>query len=42
MGNITLTLDDGLIKRLKKIAVEKDTTLTGNDKRIFTGYSPQR
>ena len=34
MGNITLTLDDRLIKRLKMIAVENDTTLTG----MIRGY----
>ena len=27
--NITLTLDDKLVKEVRKIAVEKDTTLTG-------------
>jgi hypothetical protein len=27
--NITLTLDDRLIKEVRKIAVERDTTLTG-------------
>lgn len=27
--NITLTLDDGLVKEVRKIAVEQDTTLTG-------------
>mgnify|MGYP006304781665 CR=1 FL=1 len=34
MGNITMTLDDGLIKRVKKIAVEKGTSLTG----MIRGY----
>ncbi|MFW5711642.1 MAG: DUF6364 family protein [bacterium] len=34
MGNITMTLDDELIKRVKKIAVEQDTTLTG----MIRGY----
>lgn len=29
MANITMTLDDELIKKVKKIAVEKNTTLTG-------------
>jgi len=27
--NITLSLDDKLVKEVRKIAVEKDTTLTG-------------
>ena len=27
--NITLTLDDKLVKEVRKIAVEQDTTLTG-------------
>jgi hypothetical protein len=27
--NITLTLDDDLVKQVRKIAVERDTTLTG-------------
>jgi len=27
--NITLSLDDNLVKEVRKIAVEKDTTLTG-------------
>ena len=27
--NITLTLDDRLVKEVRKIAVERDTTLTG-------------
>lgn len=27
--NITLSLDDDLVKELRKIAVERDTTLTG-------------
>jgi hypothetical protein len=27
--NITLSLDDRLVKEVRKIAVEKDTTLTG-------------
>ena len=29
MANITMTLEDGIIKKVKKIAVEKNTTLTG-------------
>ena len=29
MSNITMTLDDEIIKKVKKIAVEKNTTLTG-------------
>lgn len=29
MSNITMTLDDDVIKKVKKIAVEKNTTLTG-------------
>ena len=27
--NITLSLDDELVKKVRKIAVERDTTLTG-------------
>jgi hypothetical protein len=27
--NITLSLDEGLVKTVRKIAVERDTTLTG-------------
>jgi predicted transcriptional regulator len=27
--NVTLSLDDKLVKRVRKIAVEQDTTLTG-------------
>jgi predicted transcriptional regulator len=27
--NVTVTLDDDLVKKLRKIAVERDTTLTG-------------
>ena len=27
--NITLTLEDDLVKRVRKIAVDRDTTLTG-------------
>ena len=27
--NVTLTLDDQLVKEIRKIAVERDTTLTG-------------
>ena len=27
--NITLTLDDDLVKQVRRIAVERDTTLTG-------------
>ena len=27
--NITLSLDDGLVKEVRKIAVDQDTTLTG-------------
>ncbi len=29
MSNITMTLDDEIIIKVKKIAVEKNTTLTG-------------
>ena len=29
MSNITITLDDEIIKKVKKNAVEKNTTLTG-------------
>jgi predicted transcriptional regulator len=27
--NVTLTLDDDLVKKVRKIAVDRDTTLTG-------------
>jgi len=27
--NVTLTLDDNLVRQVRKIAVERDTTLTG-------------
>jgi predicted transcriptional regulator len=27
--NVTLTLDDNLVKQIRRIAVERDTTLTG-------------
>ena len=29
MSNITMTLDDDILKKVKKIVVEKNTTLTG-------------
>lgn len=29
VSNITMTLDDEVLKKVKKIAVEKNTTLTG-------------
>ena len=29
MSNITMTLDDELIMKVKRIAIEKNTTLTG-------------
>ncbi len=29
MSNITMTLDDKIIKKVKKIAIEQNTTLTG-------------
>ena len=29
MANITMSIDDGLLKKARKIAVEKDTSLTG-------------
>ena len=29
MSNITMTLDDEVIRKVKRIAVEKNTTLTG-------------
>jgi len=28
MSNITLSVDDGIIKKVRKIAIEKNTTLT--------------
>ena len=27
--NVTLSLDDDLVKKMRKIAIERDTTLTG-------------
>jgi alpha-galactosidase len=27
--NVTMTLDDDLVKKVRKVAVERDTTLTG-------------
>ena len=28
MGNITLTVDEGVVKKVRRVALEKDTTLT--------------
>lgn len=39
MSNITMTLDDEIIKKVKKIAVEKNTTLTGLVRDYLTGIA---
>lgn len=36
MVNVTMTLDDDIIKKGKKIAVEKNTTLTGINRDYLT------
>jgi hypothetical protein len=33
--NVTLSLDDDLVREVRKIAVERDTTLTGLVRPIF-------
>ena len=39
MSNITMTLDDQIIKKVKKIAIEKNTTLTGLVRDYLTGIA---
>ncbi len=39
MSNITMTLDDKIIKKVKKIAIEKNTTLTGLVRDYLTGIA---
>lgn len=39
MSNITMTLDDKVIKCVKKIAIEKNTTLTGLVRDYLTGIA---
>lgn len=39
--NITLSLDDELVKKLRKIAVEEDTTLTGMVRDYLTKVAAQ-
>ena len=39
--NITLSLDDKLVKEVRKIAVEKDTTLTGLVRRYLEDIASQ-
>lgn len=39
--NITLSLDDELVKKIRKIAVEQDTTLTGMVRDYLTSVAAQ-
>jgi hypothetical protein len=39
--NITLSLDDELVKKVRKIAVEQDTTLTGMVREYLTAVASQ-
>ena len=39
MSNITMTIDDTVIKKVKKIAIEKNTTLTGLVRDYLTGVA---
>jgi DNA-directed RNA polymerase subunit F len=41
MANITMSIDDELIKKVKKIAVEKNTTLTGLVREYLTRIAKQ-
>jgi hypothetical protein len=38
--NITLSIDDDLVKEARKIAVERDTTLTGLVRSYFNNSPP--
>ncbi len=39
--NITLSLDDELVKKVRKIAVERDTTLTGMVRDYLEGLAAE-
>ncbi|RKX95455.1 MAG: CopG family transcriptional regulator, partial [Spirochaetes bacterium] len=39
MSNITMTLGDEVIKKVKRIALEKNTTLTGLVRDYLTGIA---
>ncbi len=39
MSNITMTIDDTVIQKVKKIAIEKNTTLTGLVRDYLTGIA---
>jgi hypothetical protein len=39
--NITLSLDEDLVKKVRKIAVERDTTLTGMVRDYLTGLAAE-
>lgn len=39
--NITLSLDDDLVKKVRKIAVERDTTLTGMVRDYLEGLAAE-
>jgi hypothetical protein len=39
--NVTLSLDDDLVKRVRKIAVGKDTTLTGLVREYLEGLAAE-
>jgi hypothetical protein len=39
--NITLSLDDDLVKKVRKIAVERDTTLTGMVRGYLEGLAAE-
>jgi len=39
MSNITMTIDDTVIKKVKKIAIEKNTTLTGLVREYLNGIA---
>ncbi|RKX72307.1 MAG: CopG family transcriptional regulator [Spirochaetes bacterium] len=39
MSNITMTLGDDVIKKVKRIALEKNTTLTGLVRDYLTGIA---
>ena len=39
MSNITMTIDNAVIKKVKKIAIEKNTTLTGLVRDYLTGIA---
>jgi len=39
--NVTLSLDDNLVKQVRKIAVERDTTLTGLIRSYLEGLATE-